>query len=273
MQTYDIPWFSLAIVTASVLPVTILVRLLGLKLSKNVWLSVARMVAQLVLLGLYLEFLFKLNNPFVNILYLALMVFAASLTSIQNTIVKWRKLLPPIFVSALLSFSVYLLFFNLAVVGIDLLFDARYLIPLGGMLLGNSLKSNIVALNAFAKSAKENEATYFQYIGFGGSPSEAVQPFLRESLRAAFQPTIANTATIGLVTIPGMMTGQVIAGSSPMLAIKYQIAIIIGILVNSFFGIVVQAFVLKRVMFDERAVLRKELYKTETMKKSKSKNK
>ncbi|CAM2913579.1 YbbM seven transmembrane helix protein [Vibrio rarus] len=105
------------------------------------------------------------------------------------------------------------------------------MIPLAGMLLGNSLSGNIVALQNLYSAFEQQQAEYEAAIALGASPSYATLPFVRVAMQKAFAPILASMATTGLVTLPRMMTGQILGGASPMVAIKYQIMILIAIFV------------------------------------------
>ncbi|MFP4259379.1 MAG: ABC transporter permease [Desulfovermiculus sp.] len=84
-------------------------------------------------------------------------------------------------------------------------------------------------MNNFYQAIKTNEKAYHQSLAYGAGLTEALTPFFREALRSALAPTLASMATIGLVSLPGMMTGVILAGSDPFTAIKYQIGIMIAI--------------------------------------------
>jgi putative ABC transport system permease protein len=111
--------------------------------------------------------------------------------------------------------------------------SARYLIPIGGMIMGNMLRGNIVSLDRFYHSLTQREEEYMYYISLGASRAEALRPFIREAMRPALSPYLATVATMGLVSLPGMMTGQILGGASPSVAIQYQMMIMIAIFVAS----------------------------------------
>jgi putative ABC transport system permease protein len=99
------------------------------------------------------------------------------------------------------------------------------------MLLGNSLSGNIVALQNLFTAFEERKSEYEAAISLGASPQYASRDFVRNALRKANAPILASMATTGLVTLPGMMTGQILGGASPLVAIKYQLMIMIAIFV------------------------------------------
>lgn len=140
------------------------------------------------------------------------------------------------------------------------IFNAKYLIPISGMLLGNSLKGNIIATNTFFDYFKNREKEYFFTLSLGASRQEALKPIVRESIKRGLRPTLASIATIGLVSLPGMMTGQILGGSVPMTAIKYQIAIMIAIFSTMAISIFLVILLLKKVSFNKFDVLKKYIF-------------
>jgi putative ABC transport system permease protein len=99
------------------------------------------------------------------------------------------------------------------------------------MLLGNSLSSNIVALQNLFGAFETQKSEYEAAIALGASPMYASAPFVRNAMQKAMSPIMASMATTGLVTLPGMMTGQILGGASPMIAIKYQLMIMLAIFI------------------------------------------
>jgi len=166
----------------------------------------------------------------------------------------------PVFFSLLIPFTIILIFFNAVVVRIDNLFEAKYLIPIGGMLLGNCLRSIIIGLNNFYSGIKKDEKVYLYSISIFNSRIQALKPYFKESFLAAITPTIASMATIGLVSLPGMMTGQILGGSIPMVAIKYQIAIMFSIFYTEYFSTMLSVLFSLKVGFNELDVLNQNIF-------------
>ncbi|MFZ7126233.1 MAG: ABC transporter permease [Desulfobacterales bacterium] len=232
MGTIDIQVARLAVLYGILLiPIVILARL-RIGLTRDIIVSVARMSIQLVLVGLYLKFIFEWNNPWFNGLWILVMTVVANLSALEKTGLALRRFFWPMLAG--LSAGT----FFMAAVFIGLLvrpqpfYDARYLIPLTGMLLGNCMNGNVLVMERFYNGLRKQESAFLTYLLLGATLREAVQPFLREALKAALAPTIATMMTIGLVSLPGMMTGQILGGSFPLVAIKYQIMIMLGIFIS-----------------------------------------
>ncbi|WP_440953656.1 ABC transporter permease [Methanococcoides sp. FTZ1] len=224
--------------------------------------SASRMIVQLAFVGVFLTLLFELNNSIVNLLWLMVMVLAATYSTINDVGLDLRKLLLPTLASFIVGNFLVILYFNTFVVNLDHLFDARYLIPIFGMFLGNSLRGNIVSISNFYDTIRRNENRYLYSLSLGAKKHEAVLPYARKSLKLALKPSIASMSTIGLVALPGMMTGQIIAGSSPILAIKYQMAIMVGIYVSTVMTVAIGIFMTMLFSFDDYGILKEDVFKS-----------
>ena len=235
-------------------------RFLKLKFTKDLIIAIVRMVAQLTLVALYLEYIFKLNNPLINVGWVLLMIIVANTAVIKQGGLSVSKIFfytfPAYLITALIIFASLIILFN-----IEILLSARYLIPLIGMVLGNILRSNVVGIDRFYSELDKREHEYIHYISLGAKPAEAVKPFLREAFRAAAAPQIATMSTIGLVSLPGMMTGQILGGSSPVTAIKYQIVIMTAIFVAVTISVFLAIYFSQRAAFDEYSRLDRRIYK------------
>jgi len=226
--------------------------------------SIARMCVQLSFVGLYLEFLFKFNSPIFNTIYLLIMISIACQSIVRSSNLKTKKFFIPLFFSLLIPFVIILFFFNAAVARIDNLFEAKYMIPIGGMLLGNSLRSIIIGLNNFYSGIKKDEKTYLYSLSLFNNRTQALRPYFKESFLAAITPTIASMATIGLVSLPGMMTGQILGGSIPIVAIKYQIAIMLSIFYTEYFSTILSVLFSLKVGFSELDMLNHDIFISKT---------
>ncbi len=233
---------------------------LQLGIVRETLIAATRMGIQLVFAGIYLSWLFLYDNPLINIGWLLVMMAVAALTTVQKSQLRPGMIFFPVFVSTVIGTLSVVLFFNAFIVQIEQIFSAKYLVVLGGMILGNTLSGNIVALTHFYQSLKEKQSQYFFRIGNGATLLEAVRPNLREAVTRALKPMLASMATIGIVSIPGMMTGQMLGGSSPLVATKYQIAIMTAIFAAMTLGTVLAILLSIRRAFDEWGVLRKEIF-------------
>jgi putative ABC transport system permease protein len=230
-STVDISWLTLGLFFSLLTIPFLLSRHYQLKMEKEALVSVLRMTLQLLLVGFYLEFLFEYNSLFINIVWLALMIVIGASAIVSKAKLPKKVLLLPVILSLAASLFPLLMVLMVFVIQPQPTFSAQYLIPLAGMLLGNSMSGNIVALQHLFAAMDERKSEYEAAISLGASPSYATQPFVQDAIRRSLAPTMATMAASGLVTLPGMMTGQILGGASPIVAIKYQIMIMIAIFV------------------------------------------
>ncbi|MCP4718970.1 MAG: ABC transporter permease [Desulfobacteraceae bacterium] len=260
MGAQDLSILSLASLLIFLFPILYLSRYLKLGINKKIIIGMGRMCLQLSFVGLYLEFLFKFDSPWLNGAYLLLMISIACHSILRSSNLKVRIFFKPLFFSLLIPFAVLLLFFNGVVVHIDNLFEAKYLVPVGGMLLGNCLRSIIIGLTNFYSGLKKNEKEYLYSLTLFNNRTQALKPWFKESLVAAINPTLASMATIGLVSLPGMMTGQILGGSIPIVAIKYQIAIMGCIFYTEYFSVILSILFSLKTGFNSFDVLRPDIF-------------
>jgi len=232
-----------------------------LGMTRKLLISTLRMVVQLLLIGFFLEYLFRLNNWAVNVLWFLVMLTVAVFSVINNSKLSRSYFLWPMLVSFIAANLFVVVYFNFFIVRLDNVFDAKYIIAIGGMILGNSLRANVVGLGDFYQAIKKDENLYCYKLSLGATKYEALLPFAKKSFVAALNPTIANMATMGIVSLPGMMTGQILGGSVPLVAIKYQIAIMVAILAATVLSIAFSIFLTSRKTFLPSGVLKKEVVK------------
>ena len=219
-------------------------------LVKDGIISIVRMTVQLLLVGVYLEFIFDLNSTLVNVSWVLLMTLIAAYTVVKRSGLQLKMMFFPVLIASFLSIAVTDTYFLGYIVKLDNMFDARYFIPITGMLLGNTLKTIIIALGYYFKQLDTESDLYKWYLANGATRAEALTRFKREALKIAFNPVIAAPAIVGLISLPGMMTGQILGGSSPNVAIKYQIMLMITIFSSSLMSIIVTLLISDKFVFD-----------------------
>jgi putative ABC transport system permease protein len=233
METLDIELPQMALLYGLCLLPWILLWLIGLRLSRDIGISILRMSIQLMLVGIYLKTLFNLNNPWLNGLWILVMLIVADLSILRRAGLKARYFALATFAAIATSILFSTAYLVILIIQPPHFYDARYIVPLAGMILGNCLQGNVIALERFYSALRKNENEYATFLMLGATRWEAVRPYFRDAVKAAINPTIASMATMGLVSLPGMMTGQILGGSEPWLAVKYQIAIMICIFTST----------------------------------------
>ncbi len=260
MDTINISWSAfIAGYALLIIPLAILLWY-RVPIIKESAIAVVRMTVQLLFVGLYLQYIFNLNSFWINGLWLVVMTVVADVSIIRGVGLRMRRFAWPVFISLLIGTAIPLTFFVGLILKRPHLLDAQYAIPIGGMILGNCLRADIIGIRGFYKSVRKSEKRYLLSLAQGARLREAVMPFVRDAYRDSLMPTVATISTIGLVSLPGMMTGVILGGASPMVAIKYQVAIMIAIVTGTVITVSMAITLTLKSSFTRYGVLDKDIF-------------
>lgn len=196
--------------------------------TKLLFLASTRMTIQLIIAGLVLTCIFKHPQPVFVILYLVVMIaFSIKRVLSKNKDIN-MKFKVAISLSLALSGLFVLFYFVLAVVGQNI-FNPQYTIPLAGMIIGNAMTGVTLGMKTFMESIRSQRNKIDVLLNLGATPRKILLPFVNNALETALLPTMNSMLGMGIVSLPGMMTGQILSGTLPTTAIMYQIAIMIAI--------------------------------------------
>lgn len=249
---------SLMIAATTVLALAAISLRMQLGLSHTILIAAVRTVLQLGLIGYVLTLLFTELHPLwlVPIALLMLMAAGREVMSRQTHRLggfqSWLLGTGSMFVSSFLL-TVFAL---TLVIGVDPWYKPQYAIPLLGMMLGNTMTGIAVGMDRLQTSVMELRPQIEQRLMLGQTAKQAIQPQLKEAARAGMIPMINAMAAAGIVSLPGMMTGQILAGSPPMEAVGYQILIMFIVSAGTGFGTLLALHLLVGRLFDERQRLR-----------------
>jgi putative ABC transport system permease protein len=254
----DLTWWQLAIAAGLVLALAATMQFGRLGMGGSLLVAAARTVVQLSLIGLVLEALFAVGA----LGWIALMALAMLLLAGREVMARQKYRFTggwafgigtvSMFVSA---FSVTVLTL-IVVIGPDPWYSPQYAIPLLGMLLGNTMNGIALGLDRLTESAWRERAVIEHRLMMGQNWQVAVGEIRRNAMRSGMIPIINAMAAAGLVSLPGMMTGQILAGSPPAVAVEYQILIMFTISAGTGFGTMVAVSLGSRRLFDARERLR-----------------
>jgi len=132
---------------------------------------------------------------------------------------------------------------------------AQYVISISGMVIGNAMVLSILFLNRFLSEVEAHEDEAELILSLGGTPKQAIHTQLISSIKASMIPTIESQKTIGLVQLPGMMSGQIIAGADPIQAVQFQLLIVFLLLTSAAVTSVMLGFLSYPSLFNERMQL------------------
>lgn len=230
-KVIDLQIWQMAAAYIFVLVLLVIVRAKGIKRESEIVLSSVRMTIQLIFTGYVLVYLFDNPNPIFSVLVYAAMETFAVFNIYKRTKQKLSSGLKRIIaLSMFLGTTVSLLFFILVVVNVSPWYDPRYFIPIAGMLIGNSMTGISLGVSRLTDGMVTNKSLVEGALMLGATPKLAAKQIVDNAFDSAILPTINSMLGMGIVFLPGMMTGQILSGTSPLTAIDYQIAIMLGIL-------------------------------------------
>lgn len=231
---------------------------LHLGLAAQLAVSALRMVVQLLLIGLVLKALFATASPLWTALAALVMVTAAGrevMARQERRFTGWWTY--GLGTTAMLAAASLVMVLTLTTqVQPDPWYHPQYAIPMLGMVLGNTMTGIGLGLNTLVTGAHRERAAIEARLALGGDRWQALRPVLRGAMRTALMPIINAMAAAGLVSLPGMMTGQILAGADPVEAVKYQILIFFLIAGGTGLGVFAALTAGARRLTDERHRLR-----------------
>lgn len=217
--------------------------------TKRIAVSGVRAFVQLLAMGFLLSYLFQYQTWWLVLLVLAVMVVAATQIAASRVKSTVRGLAPAVFASLFVSSMAVAFVVVEGVVHADPWYNARQLVPLAGMIIGNAMAATAVAIDRLFSDMDARANEMFSLVALGATPREAANPSLKAAIGAGMTPVLANMSAAGIVTIPGMMSGQILAGADPVLAAKYQIVVMLMLSAANTIAIVLACFLTYRKRF------------------------
>ncbi len=197
-----------------------------LGLEWNLAMATGRTVLQLSVVGYVLAIVFEFKNPVLVLLVLGVMLVVATIVARNRISQKIPRLIPLVGGSILIATALTLLYTNLLVFQPSTWYDPQYLIPLAGIVLGNAMNGAAIAGERLVSTLNTSQLEIETHLSLGATPQQAVAQYRRDAIKAGLIPTINTMMVVGLVTLPGIMTGQLLSGVNPLIAAAYQAIII-----------------------------------------------
>jgi putative ABC transport system permease protein len=233
---------------------------LRLGLARRILISATRTVIQLTLIGFVLKALFA----HVSLLWMGLMALAMLLAAGYEVTSRQKHKLRGAWGFGIGTGSMFVSAFTVTFFALIVIisptpwYEPRYAIPLLGMLLGNTMNGISLSVNHLTQNMRSHRAVIETRLALGQTKSEAIADLRRESIRTGLIPIVNAMAAAGIVSLPGMMTGQILAGNLPADAVKYQIMIMFMVSAGTGFGTLAAIWMTSHRLFDDRDRLRLE---------------
>jgi len=245
------PWqiaaASLLVVVAGAISVV-----LRLGVERRLALASVRTVVQLILIGYVLRWVFAVNRLDVFVALLAVMVFFAGHAAVQRSSRRYRGIHGETFITLALVGSATTFTVTALIIRVEPLWRPQYALPLLGMVLGNSLTGISLALDSLLEAFDERRDLIESDLSLGASKWEAARDPLAEGVRRGMIPIINTMMVVGVVSLPGMMTGQILAGADPVSAVKYQVVVMFMVAAATALGAMLTALFVYRRVFNDR---------------------
>jgi putative ABC transport system permease protein len=221
----------------------------------NLLMATGRAILQLMVLGYILEFIFALNSP-VAVFAILIIILTISAIALRNRIApQLPLLLPLVWGSMLVSTLLTLGYINLLIIQPQPWFAPRYLIPLGGIILASSMNVAAIAGERLVKTIDSSHLEIETHLSLGATPQQAVVKYRQEAIKAAMSPTINQMMLVGMVTLPGVFSGELLGGVKPEEAASYQVVIMCAIAFANLLTTILLTRGLSRQFFNNAAQL------------------
>lgn len=223
----------------------------GLGLAGTLALATLRTVVQLFAVGIFLSIVFSLNSPGLVLLVLLVMTTVAALTA-RNRIGKDIPRLALWLWGAILTSTALTMTYTMTVVvRPELWYEPRYLIPLTGMVLGNALTAASLTGERLVNALRNHRVEIETHLSLGATPSQAIATYRRDAIKAGLIPTVNSMMVVGLVTLPGMITGQILGGADPLNAAMYQMLIMFMLAFATLTTAILVTYAIKQQFFNQ----------------------
>ncbi len=231
---------------------------LRLDLHRQLLWAAARMVVQLIAVGFLLRFIFALNSPWATLAIIVVMTAIAAREVASRPAHKFKGFAELAISGAAVALA------TLVTAGLALStairpqpwYDPRYAVSLAGIILGSVLNAGSITLDGILGGVWRERGAIEARLGLGSEFKIATRPLLRESVRRGLMPIINQMSAAGLITLPGIMTGQILAGMDPVEAVKYQILLMFLLAGASGVAALTIAELTLRTLTDDRQRLR-----------------
>ncbi|MCT4781705.1 MULTISPECIES: ABC transporter permease [Exiguobacterium] len=221
---------------------------LKLGLESDIVIATVRSIIQLLVIGYILTFVFESDNPVFMLLMILLMIGAAT----QNIIKKGDGIPGITWMIVLTLVTVEALTMGL-MLGLGIIpFEPDKVIPISGMVIGNCMVLSLLFLNKFKDEVERSDEVIELVLSMGGAPKTAIDRSLKNAIRTSMIPTVEAQKTMGLVQLPGMMSGLIIGGADPMEAVLYQLLILFLILTTATISAVMVGYLAYPRLFNEK---------------------
>ncbi len=248
MNQHNISNESLALSMVLVIIAILISHKEKLVLEKDIIWSICRAVVQLIIVGYVLKYIFDVNNAILTVLMVLFICFNAAYNAQKRS-----KYIDHAFMTSFIAITTgaVLTLVVLVLTG-SIEFTPMQVIPISGMVAGNAMVAVGLCYNNLGQRFKSDQQKIQEMLSLGASPKFASAALIRDSIRASLIPTVDSAKTVGLVSLPGMMSGLIFAGIDPVKAIKYQIMVTFMLLSTASLSTIIACYLAYRKFYNAR---------------------
>ncbi len=222
-----------------------------LNIGKDIVVSVVRAIIQLVIVGYLLDFIFGLEKPIYTVILILVMIFNAALNTKkkEDSIINRFSIS---FISILIGSSITM---GVLILSNAIEFTASEVVPIAGMIISNSMVAILLSYRNLISNFKGSREAVEVKLSLGADIKEASNDIIRESIKISIMPTVDSAKTLGIVSLPGMMTGLILGGASPIVAVKFQIMVTFMLLASVSISTMIATYLSYKSFFNNRKQL------------------
>lgn len=220
-----------------------------LGLTQTLVIATFRTVAQLLFVGVFLSAIFASRQPLAVFAVLLVMATITAIVAHGRIDKGLPKLLKWVWLAIFTSGLVTMLYVALFVIELDPWYDPRYLVPLSGIVLGNAMSAASISGERLVTALRNNRIEIETHLSLGATPRQAIATYRQAAIKAGLAPTINAMMVVALVTLPGTITGQILAGTDPLVAAIYQILIIFMLVLANLIAALVVTYGISQQFF------------------------
>ena len=220
-----------------------------LELSKMLAIATGRTLIQLLGAGALLNIIFAIGSPAAILALLVVMATIAAIVACNRIDRDLPRLLKWVWLAVSLSGLITIAYVWIFVIRLETWYEPQYLVPLTGIVLGNAMTAASIAGERLVSALRHSRTEIETHLSLGATPQQAIVSLRRDAIKAGLIPTINAMMVVGLVTLPGTITGQILAGADPFVAALYQILIMFMLALATLIASLVVTYGIARQFF------------------------
>lgn len=226
-----------------------------LDLTRSLAIATARTTLQLLAVGYLLAIVFSLQSPWAVLGVVLVMSAIAAIVARNRISKRFARLLPLVWGSIVISAILTLSYVTLLVLRPPIWYEPQYLVPLAGIVLGNAMNSSAIAGERLLSTLKNSRLEIETHLSLGATPQQAIATYRRAAIKAGLIPMLNAMMVVGVVTLPGIITGQLLSGVNPLMASLYQMLIMFMLAFANLLAALLLTWGLYRQCFNQAAQL------------------